>query len=136
MHNYLPKSKKSQHVVDLINQALEILEKVGIPFEGKTSRGLESMAMAFLSVAGITKSWKEAKGQDNHRHIKTRDIISHMNEHFEEKISPGSYDDVRRKHLKLLVLADLVLNSADNPSAAANDPTAVIQLVQILNSCC
>lgn len=120
---YISNSTKSSHVIKLINEALDILEKVGVPFEGKRQRGLESMAMAFLAVAGITNSWKEAKGQNEHRHLKTREIIKFINEHFEEQISSGSYDDIRRKHLKLLVLSDLVLNSADNPSAAQNDPT-------------
>lgn len=114
---------KSEKVQKLIYEALDILESVGVPFVGKRPRGLESMAMAFLAVAGVTRSWKEAKGQAEHRHLKTRQIISFINENYEESISPGSYDDIRRKHLKLLVLADLVLNSADNPSAAQNDPT-------------
>lgn len=121
--DYLKKSKKSENTKRLINEALDILYSVGIPFSGKRERGLESMAMAFLAVAGVTKSWREAQGQNEHRHLKTRDIIKFVNEHYEEAISPGSYDDVRRKHLKLLVLADLVLNSADNPSASPNDPT-------------
>jgi hypothetical protein len=123
MNDYLHKSSKSENIKKLINEALDILKSVGIPFSGKRERGLESMAMAFLAVAGIKKSWKEAQGQNEQRHIKTRDIIKFINENYEEQISPGSYDDVRRKHLKLLVLADLVLNSADNPSAAPNDPT-------------
>lgn len=123
MIDYLQKSSKSDNIKKLINEALDILKCVGIPFSGKRERGLESMAMAFLAVSGVKKSWKEAQGQNEHRHIKTRDIIKFINENYEEQISPGSYDDIRRKHLKLLVLADLVLNSADNPSAAPNDPT-------------
>lgn len=115
--------KKSKPVRKIINEALDILHGVGIPFAGKRPRGLESMAMAFLAVAGVTKSWKTAQGQLENRSLKSRDIIKFENEHFEENISPGSYDDVRRKHLKLLTLADLVLNSANNPSAAKNDPT-------------
>lgn len=81
------------------------------------------MAMSFLAVAGITKSWKQAKGQNENRHFTTRQLISFINEHYEETISMGSYDDIRRKHLKLLVLAELILNSAKNPTASANDPT-------------
>lgn len=123
MIDYLKKSRKSERSKKLINEALDILKSVGIPFAGKRERGLESMAMAFLAVAGVTRTWKEAKGQNEHRHLKTRDIIKFINENYEENISSGSYDDIRRKHLKLLVLADLVLNSADNPSAAPNDPT-------------
>ena len=123
MIDYLPNSRKSADIKKLINEALDILYNAGVPFSGKRERGLESMALSFLAVAGVHKSWKEALGQNEHRHIKTRDIIKFINQHFEENISSGSYDDVRRKHLKLLVLADLVLNSANNPSAAPNDPT-------------
>lgn len=116
-------AQKNPKTLQLIKEAIEILKLVGIPVQEKSARGLEKMAMAFLAVAGISKSWKEAKGQKDNRHIKTRDIITFINENFEEKISLGSYDDIRRKDLKLLVLAKLILNSADNPSAAQNDPT-------------
>jgi hypothetical protein len=50
-------------------------------------------------------------------------VINFVNQHFNENISSGSYDDIRRKDLKLLVLAGLVLNSSDKPEAATNDPT-------------
>ncbi len=123
MKKYNIKSTKSVSNQKLIIQALEILESVGIPFEKKSPRALECMAMAFLAVAGIIKSWKNAKGQKDNRHLKTREIIKFINEHYEENISSGSYDDMRRKHLKLPVLADLILNSANNPNAATNDPT-------------
>lgn len=123
MKTHILKSNKNILNQKLINEALNILESVGIPFEDKTEKALQSMAMCFLAVAGITKSWKEAKGQNENRHLKTREIIKFINEHYEENISPGSYDDVRRKHLRLLVLGELILNSADNPSAATNDPT-------------
>jgi BsuBI/PstI restriction endonuclease HTH domain len=123
MHDYIPKSKKPAHLKKLINEALDILKSVGIPFEKKTPKALQSMGMVFLAVAGVSKSWKEAKGQNENRHLKTRELITFINTHFEEHISYGSYDDIRRKHLKPLVLVDLILNSADNPSAATNDPT-------------
>jgi hypothetical protein len=123
MKTYIVKSTKPPGLQRLINEALDILESVGIPFDQKTEKALQSMAMAFLAVAGITKSWKEAKGQHDNRHLKTRDIIKYINEHYEENISSGSYDDMRRKHLKPLVNAELVLNSALKPNAATNDPT-------------
>lgn len=123
MYDYIPKSKKTEAQKLLINQALHILESTGIPLVGKGGRALEMMAMSFMAVAGIIRDWKEAKGQNEHRHLKTREIIAFINEHYGEKISPGSYDDIRRKHLRLPFLADLILNSADNPNAAPNDPT-------------
>lgn len=123
MKIYITKSTKTQHVQKLINEAVGILESVGIPIINKTERSLERMAVCFLAVAGVINNWKEAKSSTDNRHLKTRDIINFVNEHFEEKISSGSYDDIRRKDLKLLVLADLVINSGDNPNAATNDPT-------------
>jgi len=120
---YTNKSSKTRPVQNLISEALDILNSVGIPFTGKSDRGLERMAMCLLAVAGITDNWKSSKGADNNRHVKTREIITFVNQHFEEKISSGSYDDIRRKDLKLLVLAELIVNSGDNPGAATNDPT-------------
>jgi hypothetical protein len=117
---YITKTKKSENVAAIIDEAIDILVSVGIPKDNKTARSLERMAMAFLAVAGITQKWTEAT---NNRFLKTRDIIAFNNTHFEENISSGSYDDIRRKDLKLLVLAGLILNSSDKPNAATNNPT-------------
>ena len=123
MKNYISNNKKSKAVQKIINEALDILESVGIPFNVKSERGLERMAVCFLAVAGVTKDWKMAKSSVDNIHLKTRDIINIVNKNFEETISSGSYDDIRRKDLKLLVLGDLVLNSGVNKGSATNDPT-------------
>ncbi len=120
MTNYISKSTKSKSVQKIINEALEILENVGIPMTSKTERGLERMAVCLLAVAGVRKDWSKAKENAN---LKSRDIINIVNKNFEEKISSGSYDDIRRKDLKLLVLADIVVNSGVNKGSATNDPT-------------
>ena len=120
MKNYLPKSTKSADIQTLLNEALDILESVGIPISSKTERGAEKMAAAFLAVANVTGDWKTASDS---MHLQTRQIITFINKHFEESISPGSYDDIRRKDLKMLVIADLVVNSGDKLSSATNDPT-------------
>lgn len=117
---YFSKSKKTPTTTQLLEEAITILASVGIPVADKTERNLERMAMAFLAVIGVTKHWKEASDK---RALKTRDVINFVNQHFEENISSGSYDDIRRKDLKLLVLAGLILNSSDKPNAATNDPT-------------
>jgi len=78
------------------------------------------MAICFLAVAGVTKDWNKAERNTN---LKSRDIIRFVNQNFEEKISPGSYDDIRRKDLKLLVLADIIVNSGVKKGSATNDPT-------------
>jgi hypothetical protein len=119
MKNYISKSTKSKQVQAIINEALDILESVGIPVN-KTERALERMAVCFLAVAGVTNNWAEAKEKTN---LKSRAIITFVNKHFEEHISSGSYDDIRRKDLKLLVLADIIENSGVNKGSATNDPT-------------
>lgn len=125
MAEYFKKSNKPPRIRILLNEALEILEAVGIPVSSRTPRGLERMAMCMLAVAGVksSNSWAKAKGLNEGRVLKTREIIRYINEHFDEYISSGSYDDIRRKDLKLMVLAGLIINSAENPNAATNDPT-------------
>jgi type II restriction enzyme len=120
MKNYITKSRKSKSVQKIINEALEILESVGIPLNTRTERGMEKMAVCFLAVSGVKKDWSKAVENAN---LKSRDIINFVNENFEEKISSGSYDDIRRKDLKLLVLADIIINSGVNKGSATNDPT-------------
>ena len=120
MKKYINKSSKSKSVQKIINEALEILESVGVPMNTKTERGLERMAVCFLAVADIAKDWGKAKANTN---LKSRDIIRFVNHHFQENISSGSYDDIRRKDLELLVLADLIVNSGVNKGSATNDPT-------------
>ncbi len=123
MKNYITKSRKSEAIQKTINEALDILESVGIPFNDKSERSLERMAMSFLAVADVTEDWKKAKSSEDEIHLKTREIIQIINQNFEENISSGSYDDIRRKDLKLLVLADIVVNSGVNKGSATNDPT-------------
>lgn len=88
------------------------------------------MALAFLAVADVRRSvdWPKAKGYDGTRALKSRDIILYVNKHFGESISPGSYDDIRRKDLLLPVAAGIIVKSAENPDAARNDPTRAYAL--------
>jgi type II restriction enzyme len=120
MKTYITKSVKSAQNQKMINEALAILESAGIPLEDKTERSLERMAVCFLAVASVVDDWSKASCENFY---KTRDVINYVNVHFEEHISSGSYDDIRRKDLKLLVLAGLVVNSGEKQSAATNDPT-------------
>ncbi len=123
MKDYLTESTKSAAVKRVLNEALDILIAVGIPAAAEPIRRRERMAACMMAVAGVTKKWSEAKSAKDGRHLKTREVIPFVNKHFEENISSGSYDDVRRKDLKLAVVAGLIVNSGDNPGRATNDPT-------------
>ncbi len=108
---YLYKSKKTPQVVKIIEQAIDIIVEIKIPIEDKTERAIEKMAMSFLAVADVTNNWKDAKGLNDKRFLKTREIINFINSNFEEQILRGSYDDIRRKDLRLLVLSGFILKS-------------------------
>ena len=125
MPDFIPKSKKSRPVKKVINEALYILNKLGIPFDDLTERRLERMAMAFLAVLDVKRSehWPEAKQKGDGWSPQTRQIIDYVNKNFGESISRGSYDDIRRKDLKLLTVAGIVERSANDPNAATNNPT-------------
>jgi type II restriction enzyme len=112
---------KNKKIQELINHSLLILEAFGVPIDS-SNRRLERMAMSFLAVADISSLDGFTKTKDiNHKdHLpKTRDIIKFINEHFGESISDSSYDDIRRKDLRLLLAAKIVLNS--DPTSATND---------------
>lgn len=84
---------------------------------------MERMAISFLA-SGDIKSLKDiskAKDLNSGFSLKTRDIINYVNQHFHENISSGSYDDIRRKDLKLLTIAGIVLQSS--PNSSTNDST-------------
>lgn len=113
---------KTARVRKLILAMLDILEHVGVPLDG-TPRRLERMAMACLAVGDIGKSLAEAKSADDGHFLTTREIIAYENSHFDEHISPGSYDDIRRKDLLLPVAALAVINSSSLDPQATNNPT-------------
>jgi hypothetical protein len=115
-------ASKKPAVQRLINDTLIILDAFGIPMDA-TPRRLERMAVSFLACCDVKRSVDFAKAKDaNDKHsCKTREIIEYVNLYFDENISSGSYDDIRRKDLKLLVLAEIIVQS--NPNAATNDST-------------
>ena len=114
--------EKPSGVQKLINTTLYILDCFGIPLDSSPRR-LERMAIAFLASGDIKNlnDIKKVKDLNSGYSLKTREIISFVNEHFNEAISSGSYDNIRRKDLKLLTVAEVVLQSS--PNSATNDST-------------
>lgn len=117
--------KKSPRIREKILDAIEILDSVGVPIDDLTPRRVEKMAMSFLSLCEIGKSssWNEVKSLSDGRILRTRQIIEYINDNFEESISFGSYDDIRRKDLVRPVGMGLIVKSANNPGADTNDGT-------------
>ena len=118
-------SAKPKELSQLLRQGAELLSKLGIPIAEHTPRAAEKMVMVFLAVADVKKSgqWNSARLRQGKDTLKSREIIAYLNKYFGEKISMGSYDDIRRKDLKLPVVAGIIIASANKPKAATNDPT-------------
>ncbi|WP_299436449.1 BsuBI/PstI family type II restriction endonuclease [uncultured Maribacter sp.] len=114
--------EKTKQVQELINNTLYILDCFGIPLD-TTPRRLERMAISFLACGDVKtiSDLKNIKDLKDNFSLKTRDVIDYVNKNFKEKISSGSYDDIRRKDLKLLTVAEVVLRSS--PNSATNDST-------------
>lgn len=111
--DYRTFNRKSDKVQKLIRQSLQIINALGIPIDDLTERQKEKMAMAFLAVGDVKTSagWKKIKDSNNEYSLTTREIIAYENKYFEENISSGSYDDIKRKDLARLLLAMIVVNS-------------------------
>lgn len=108
-------------VKNLVFNILDVFKFIGIPVDN-TDRKLERMAKACLAVGKIKKDFSEACSFED-GFTRTRDIIAFENEYLGEDISSGSYDDIRRQDLKLLVEAGIVVNSSSTEEQATNNPS-------------
>jgi type II restriction enzyme len=114
---------KSPKLQSLYQDMLVILDCIGIPIEDLTDRAKEKMVGACLAVGNVKKVLGDITCLPKEKALKTRDIINFENEHFGESISPGSYDDIRRKDLLRLKEANVVLSSSSFDKQATNDPS-------------
>ena len=108
-------------VKNLVFNILDVFQLIGIPVDN-TDRKLERMAKACLAVGKIKKDFSEACSFED-GFTRTRDIIVFENKYLGEDISPGSYDNIRRQDLKLLVEAGIVVNSSSTEDQATNNPS-------------
>ena len=108
-------------VKNLVFNILDVFKLIGIPVDN-TDRKLERMAKACLAVGKIKKDFSEACSFED-GFTRTRDIIAFENEYLGEDISSGSYDDIRRQDLKLLVEAGIIVNSSSTEEQATNNPS-------------
>lgn len=119
---------KTAPIKKLIQESLQILACLGIPIDHYTDRQKEKMAMALLAVGDVKKStdWRKIKDTRDKYSLTTREIINFHNKYLEEHISPGSYDDIRRKDLQPMLICEIVVQSAAD--ANMSDPTRGYQI--------
>ena len=116
------KSTTPPKIKDLVFNLLDILNEIGIPVNN-TNRKLERMSKACLAVGKVINNFTEAISSESGEYYRTRDIINFENEHYGENISSGSYDDIRRQDLKLLVEGGIVVSSSSSEEQATNNPS-------------
>lgn len=104
----------------LIYNILDILKEVGVPMD-QTDLRRQRMAQACMAIGGIKKSFKDVRSVKDGLFLRTREIIKFENDFYRENIASGSYDDIRRKDLKLLTYANIAVSSSDISSQATND---------------
>ena len=73
--------KQQTSLQTLVEQALQVLEDLGVPLEGLTLRRKVRMAKAFLALAGLRPglAWADAKDNSHHRQLLSRQVIKCMN---------------------------------------------------------
>jgi len=91
---------KSNTIKDIICRTLDILDAVGVPFEGVTDRSKEQMALACMALCSIKTSMEEPIASQP---LTTKQIISVWNVDYSDTTSTGSYDSVRDGALKKLL---------------------------------
>lgn len=110
-----------------VSEALELLLSAGIPINSLTAVGRDRIALALLSIASMKPEtpWSEAAvhGDGANWKLTSRQIINFQNEFWKQRISSGSYDDIRRADLEPLLIAGIAVASAGNPNANPNNPT-------------
>ena len=110
-----------------VDEALSLLLGAGIPVSSLTMVGRDRIALALLSIANMKPEtpWREAAihGDGTNWKLTSRQIIKFQNEFWKQRISSGSYDDIRRADLEPLLLAGIAVASAGNPTANPNNPT-------------
>lgn len=117
----------NDQITHKVEQALNIMRAVGVPVRDLTPRRQVRVAKALLAVAGVEPSgeWKNATShlEGTATPLTTRRIIGLWNAKYGEALADSSYDDVRRKDLRILEEAGLVTGSAADPAADVNDGT-------------
>ncbi len=109
-----------------IKDAVDLLIALEITPTKDTNRRWERLGLALLGCANLkpVSKWTDAANESESKHkITTRQMIEFWNKHYGQKLSRGSYDDVKRQELDVLIVAGVVSESAGNPDANYNDPT-------------
>ena len=114
-------NNKPPQLRELLNEALFILDRLGVPLDNMTPRRLELVGLCFIVVADVDHpgGWRYMKDLSQGVSMRSRDIIDAINVKVYDRISPGSYDDIRRKYLLPLTLSGIV--SQTLPESAVND---------------
>ena len=107
---------------------IKCLEGINFPIERMPKLNWAKRANKVILAVGGVGSKDDIKNiscfDDNKKIFGSRDIISLLNESWGEKISRGSYDEVRRSCVKYLVEAGILLKNPDDINRSTNSPAS------------
>jgi hypothetical protein len=110
----------------LVDDVLAVLIAIDFPFDSLPNAWAKRTPKVILAMGELAKDNRlsniKSWGDDDLRIVGSRQLISRLNERWDEAISSGSYDEVRRRCVRFLVAAGAVLKDPDNPSRAPNSP--------------
>ncbi len=110
-----------------LQQAREILEAVDFPFSSLPHAWAIRTPKVMLSLAGMTpdSEWTDARGWGDTGAplMGSRALLTEVNNTWDESISRGSYDEIRRGCVKFLVEAGIAIKNPGGPARAPNNPS-------------
>ena len=108
-----------------VDEALHLLKEIGFPLDIHTNFLQRRLARVFLAVCDLKPNtrWTKAAywGDERHHALTTKEIVEYVNANYGERIARGSYDYIKRLHLRHLEAAGLVLAGANRPGSNPND---------------
>ncbi len=114
-------------MADLIDDVQQVLAAIDFPFDSLRPVWAARAPKVVLALGRVERGQglasAQAWGMPGMSTIGSRRLIAFLNEHWDEAISSGSYDDVRRKCVKFLVEAGVALKDPDDPGRAPNAGT-------------
>jgi len=107
-----------------VEQAQEILEKLGLPKKQQNERS----ALTLLSLAQLTKDddWSDVQRPL----LRTVDMMQWMADKYDKVYKPNSRETIRRQTLHQFVQALIVAHNPDDPSRPTNSGNNVYQITE------
>ena len=118
----MPKDKPKGKVREKIEQALDVLDTLGLPRQQRNERS----ALTLLALLDLKprSAWREAADPM----MGITPMMNYFAKHYGKKYAPNSRETVRKETVHQFVQAGLIMANPDDPERPTNSPKAVYQI--------